>query len=77
MLCWSADWALIGRLIVASVIIASFGLDFASVDAIGVSSKMIADVAQDTKLSKKESLESQLQNMTRIYTPQLDTSFIC
>ena len=63
-------------MIVASVIIASFGFDFVSVDAIGVSSRMTADVAQDTKLTKKESLEEPLQNMTRIYTPQLDMSFI-
>ena len=52
MLRWSTDWALLGRLIVASIIIASFNLGFGSVDAIDVSGRMAADVAQDTTVSQ-------------------------
>ena len=44
-------------MIVASVIIASFDVDFASVDATGVLGRMIAGVAQDKKFAKKELLE--------------------
>ena len=52
MLCWSADWALLGKLIVASVIIAYFNIGFGSVDAVDVSGRMAADVAQDMTVSQ-------------------------
>ena len=47
------DWALLGTLIVASVIVASFNLGVGSVDATDVSGRMTAHVAQDNKFAKE------------------------